>query len=128
MQLRFYAVVHLDLTDRNAVALEAVETNSTPVYSTPRLSTGHGSRIAEGESAPDPEHRRSRIGGLNEQLSRYYALLNGHLEWKCPELSSRGKHNRGRLVRRHLTYLDSFSVARCRAFSEATCNATGSSA
>ena len=106
MQIRFYPVTHLDLIGRNVVALEALGTIRTPVYPTPRLSTGRGNRIAEGETTPNSEcRRRMRRRELYEQLSRYHALPNGYQEWHCPELLSRGKYNRGRFVQRQFTYL-----------------------
>lgn len=83
----------------NAVALGVVRTINTPVYPAPRLSGTHHSRTATGERGPDLKYqRRKRIRRLNEELSRYYVLPEGQVEWACCGLLSKGEHNCDQLV------------------------------
>ena len=92
-------MAHLDLIDLNSVALQFVETIREPVYDTPRLTRRTGRRTAQGRKRPDKEYRR-RQGALelNGELSRYYQLAANQGAWKCPELLSNGKHDRGHSV------------------------------
>lgn len=87
-------MVHFDLIEWDAVALEAVKTNRLPVYAGPRLIKGTGKRTAEGKTAPDLEYeKRKGTRDSNEELSRYYELAPKQAAWGCPALLSRGKHD-----------------------------------
>jgi hypothetical protein len=98
VQSRFYAAANLGLIDCNAVALGIVSTSKLPACQAPRLAAAYRRRTAAGERGPDSEYqRRRRIRRLNEQLSRYYVLPEGDVEWTCPGLLSRGEHNYAQL-------------------------------
>lgn len=106
-------MAHFGLIDRDPVALQFVETIREPVYETPRLTSGKGTRTARGEKAPDAEQRRREgIRELNEELSRYYPLITSQGAWGCPELLSKGKHGRDHSASRHSTYSHYFLVLR----------------
>ena len=86
-------MAYLVLIDRNAVALEVVETIRVRVYSEPQLLKGRGERTAMGRKGPDAEDRRRKgTRGVNEELSQYYLLAEGQEAWGCPELLLKGKH------------------------------------
>jgi len=96
VQTWFCETAHIDLIDGNAAALKVIQAKGpVPVYDTHRLAKGAGKRSAQGEKAPDMEHRRRVVTrGLNEELSKYYRLAMNKPAWKCPELLSKGKHGR----------------------------------
>ena len=99
MQIRFYAAANLGLIDRNAVVLETVRKSNLLVSQAPRLATHNYRRTAAGEMGPDMDYqRRRRVRKLNEELSMYYALPEGEVEWTRHKLLSRGEHNYGQSV------------------------------
>ena len=87
-----YTVAHLGLIDCDAVALDVVRAINPAIYSVPRLASID-------EKDPDSEHgRRRRMHRLNEELSRYYVLPEGEVEWVCSGLLSKGEHDCGQLA------------------------------
>ena len=85
-------MAHLGLIDCNAVALGVVRAINPVIYSVPRLTSID-------EKDPDSEHvKRRRMRRLNEELSGYYVLPEGEVEWACSRLLSKGEHDCGQLA------------------------------
>ena len=85
------------MIDRNVVALEVVESlRPTPVYPLHRLKNGaRGAtgRQVMGGAADNEAGRREGIREAYEELSRYYKLPEGQVEWGCPDLLLQGEHD-----------------------------------
>lgn len=93
-------MTHFDLTNWNAVALEAVRLlHPTPVYNVSRLRRGSPSKVQgqkpRNKSAEAEAKVRAETREINEELSRYYELPEDWTEWGCSDILSRGQHGRG---------------------------------
>ena len=85
-------MAHLGLIDCDTVALDAVRAINPVIYSVPRLASID-------EKDPDSDHGRGRrMHRLSGELSRYYVLPEGEVEWVCSGLLSKGERDCGQLA------------------------------